>query len=59
MATKSGMSEAEERATREYCMGWKDNSPSSKRYNRRYIQEKALTIGLQIAKDTINVNRIK
>lgn len=46
------MDEKTERAVREYCMGWVDNSPSSKIYNRRYIEELAFDIGVRIANDT-------
>lgn len=51
-ATAMGMSEVEERATREYLMGWVEGSASASRYNRRHVQEKASEIGLQIANDT-------
>lgn len=51
-ATLLRMNEKEERAIREYCMGWVDDSPSSKIYNRRYIEELAFDIGVQIANDT-------
>lgn len=51
-ATEIGMSEAEERATREYLMGWVIGSASASRYNQRHIQENAAKIGLQIANDT-------
>ncbi len=56
-ASESGMHEAEERAIREYCMGWVEGSSSSLRYNRRHIEEQAFEIGLQIASDT--AKRIK
>jgi integrase len=53
-ATQKGMSEIEERATREYLMGWAEGSESALRYNKRHIQEKAFEIGLEIANDTAN-----
>ncbi|WP_434666866.1 site-specific integrase [Aeromonas sp. NJAU223] len=51
-ATLLKMNEKEERAAREYSMGWVDDSPSSKIYNRRYIEELAFDIGIRIASDT-------
>jgi integrase len=51
-ATQRGMPEIEERATREYLMGWAEGSESASRYNKRHIQEKAFEIGLDIANNT-------
>lgn len=51
-AEKLGYAEEKERATREYCMGWADNSAQSARYNLRKIQEDAMVIGRKIANDT-------
>jgi len=45
-------SETEERATREFLMGWVDNSQSSALYNRRRIQEQAFIIGVKVATHT-------
>lgn len=47
------MNEHEEASTREYCMGWVEDSLSAKVYNQRYIEERAWEIGLQIASDTL------
>lgn len=51
-ANRTGMHQIEERATREYLMGWAEGSDSAKRYNKRHIQEKAFEFGLEIANDT-------
>lgn len=51
-AEKLGYTEEKERATREYCMGWADDSAQSARYNLRKIQEDAMVIGRRIANDT-------
>ncbi|MFQ2458927.1 tyrosine-type recombinase/integrase [Aeromonas caviae] len=51
-AKSRGYTEKQEREIREYCMGWVDDSPSSKIYNRRYIEQLAFEIGLKIANDT-------
>lgn len=48
-AKNEGYSEAEERAIREFLMGWVPGSASAARYNRRRIQEKAFELGVEIA----------
>jgi integrase len=51
-AKSLGFSQERTRTTREYCMGWADNSQQSARYNLRDIQEDAMKIGKKIANDT-------
>jgi site-specific recombinase XerD len=57
-ASEIGMSETEERSTREYLMGWVEGSSSASLYNRRHIQEQAAEIGLKIANDTAKRNQL-
>lgn len=45
----------EGRTLREQLMGWVPDSPMSRIYNRRYIEEKAHEIGRKIASDTIRI----
>lgn len=56
-ADSEGIPFEEERALREQLMGWAPGSPTSLLYNRRYIQEKALEIGLKIASNTARIIR--
>jgi integrase len=48
-AKELGYSESEERAIREFLMGWVDDSPSAALYNRRRIQEQAFALGIKVA----------
>jgi integrase len=49
---KEGMPFEQERTLREQLMGWEPDSPMSRRYNLRHIEQKSLEIGLKIASDT-------
>lgn len=51
---KEGLDFNTERETREFLMGWCNNSAMSTVYNQRHIQEKANAIGLSIASDSMN-----
>lgn len=51
-AKSLGFSNERARTTREYIMGWVENSQQSARYNLRDIQEDAMKIGKKIANDT-------
>ncbi|MBD9609810.1 site-specific integrase [Pseudomonas sp. PDM08] len=51
-AKELGYSEEQKRTTREYLMGWTDNSVQSARYNRLKIQEDAMEIGKKIVNTT-------
>lgn len=51
-AKSLGLSQERTRTTREYSMGWAENSQQSARYNLRDIQEDAMKIGRKIANDT-------
>ncbi|MEJ5059402.1 MULTISPECIES: site-specific integrase [unclassified Pseudomonas] len=49
---KEGMPFEQERTLREQLMGWEPDSPMSRRYNLRHIEQKSLEIGFKIASDT-------
>lgn len=51
-AKKDGLSEIEERTTREFLMGWVENSKSAALYNKRRIQEQAFKLGIKVASHT-------
>ncbi|WP_338514980.1 site-specific integrase [Pseudomonas poae] len=54
-ADSEGMSFEEERTLREQLMGWAPDSPMSRIYNRRHIEEKSYEIGRKIASNTARI----
>lgn len=51
-ADKEGLTPEKEAEIRETLMGWRPDSDMGRRYNKRHIQEKSLSFGLQVAGDT-------
>jgi integrase len=54
-ADNEGIPFEEERTLREQLMGWVPDSPMSRRYNLRHIEEKSHEIGRKIASDTARI----
>jgi len=55
-ADREGMPFEQERTLREQLMGWAPDSPMSRLYNRRHIEEKSYEFGLIIASDTARIS---
>ncbi|MGV8677296.1 site-specific integrase [Pseudomonas aeruginosa] len=52
-----GVSFEEERSSREQLMGWVPDSPMSRIYNRRHIEEQSHEIGRKVASDTSRITK--
>lgn len=55
IADSEGTPFEEERTLREQLMGWVPDSPMSRLYNRRHIEEKSHEIGRKLASDTARI----
>lgn len=55
-ADSEGIPFEEERTLREQLMGWMPNSPMSRLYDLRHIEEKSHEIGLKVASDTARIS---